>query len=152
MDAAGLARRTIATAMALMAVAAGGAAANPVSDENEKQGTDRWDLTPPAHPAIEGYSTEPSAAPGDTFHLHVRAPAGDRYRVLVYRLGWYGGDGGRAVACVPGCDGDEPAVPQRPAPPPDPFTGRADARWSVTDEVHVGDDWVSGYYLAILRV
>src|SRR3954468_25113458 len=113
MDAAGLARRTIATAMALMAVAAGGAAANPVSDENEKQGTDRWDLTPPAHPAIEGYSTEPSAAPGDTFHLHVRAPAGDRYRILVYRLRWYGGGGGPPVSLVPRRRGGAPAQPQR---------------------------------------
>src|SRR3954466_2223539 len=122
MDAAGLARRTIATAMALMAVAAGGAAANPVSDENEKQGTDRWDLTPPAHPAIEGYSTEPSAAPGDTFHLHVRAPTGDRYRILVYRLRRDGGARRRQVACAPDCAGDEPANPQRPPPPPDPAT------------------------------
>src|SRR3954447_20579039 len=140
MEVAGLARRTAAIAVALAAVAAGGAAANPVADENEKQGTDRWDLTPPAHPAIEGYSTEPSAAPGDTFHLHVRAPAGDRYRILVYRLGWYGGDGGRQVACVPDCDGDEPANPQRPPPPPDPATGRVDARRAVTDELRTESD------------
>ncbi|MFL5910561.1 MAG: N,N-dimethylformamidase beta subunit family domain-containing protein [Gaiellaceae bacterium] len=152
MDAAGLARRAIAMGLAVAAVACAAAAANPIADENEKPGSDRWDLTPPAHPAIEGYSTEPSAAPGDTFHLHVNAPGGDRYRVLVYRLGWYGGDGGHQVECVPSCDADEPAVPQRAAPPTDPSTGRADAHWSVTDEVHVGEDWVSGYYVAILRV
>ena len=76
MDAARLVRRAAATAMAGLLVAAA-ASANPISDENALTGTDRWDLAPPPQPAIEGYSTEPSAAPGDTFHLHVWAPGAD---------------------------------------------------------------------------
>jgi hypothetical protein len=122
--------------------------------ENALPGTGRWDLAPPDRPAIEGYASETSAAPGQAFHLHVNAGRpGDRYRVYVYRLGWYGGDGGRLMTCLPaGCEDDEPFVPQ-PAPPrPSPTTGETSAGWSVTDELRVGDDWVSGYYLALLRV
>src|SRR4051794_10339109 len=92
---------------------------NPIATENAREGTTRWDLTPPPRPAIEGYASESSVAPGDTYHLRVRAPVADRYRIVVYRLGWYGGDGGRLVACIPGCDSDRPAAPQPAAPQPD---------------------------------
>jgi hypothetical protein len=127
-------------------------APNAIVAENAKQGTTRWDIDPQPAAAIEGYASEVSAAPGASFHLHVRAPAGDRYRVLVYRLGWYGGDGGRLVRCIPGCDSDEPAVAQPGAPAPDPATGIVAAGWRTTDVLRVGGDWVSGYYLAQLRV
>src|SRR4051812_50102640 len=86
---------------ALVAIAAAGPAhaqkpeaENPVTAENALEGTMRWDLTPPARPAIEGYASEASVAPGDSFHLHVRAPVADRYRIVVYRLGRYRGAGG----------------------------------------------------------
>ena len=46
---------------------------------------------------ITGYASETSVAPGQSFHLHVAAPAGSHYRVLVYRLGWYQGVGGRLI-------------------------------------------------------
>jgi hypothetical protein len=126
---------------------------NPVAIENTEAGTNRWDITPPAKPAIEGYASESSAAPGQRFHLHVRAGRpGDSYRVLVYRLGWYGGDGGRLVTCLPGCDSAKPFVPQ-PAPPrPEPESGTVRAGWTETDVLPVGRSWVSGYYLAVLRV
>jgi hypothetical protein len=127
--------------------------ANPIVAENLGDGTDRWDIVPPRKPAIEGYASETSAAPGQSFHLHVRPGSeGDRYRVNVYRLGWYGGEGGRLMTCIPGCDTDKPGVAQPPTPRPDPFTGRVRAGWDVTDVLHVRDDWVSGYYLAQLRV
>jgi N,N-dimethylformamidase beta subunit-like protein len=126
---------------------------NPVATENDLDGTSRWDITPPDKPAIEGYASESSAAPGHAFHLHVRAgTAGDRYRVNVYRLGWYGGDGGRLVTCIPGCESDRAYVAQPAVPRPEPDTGLVRAGWSVTDVVEVGRDWVSGYYLAQLRV
>src|SRR3954453_22693786 len=45
---------------------------NPITTENLEDGTNRWDLTPPKKPAIEGYASEQSAAPGQSFHLHVK--------------------------------------------------------------------------------
>ncbi len=89
--------------------------------------------------------------PGGTVHLHVSAPAGTRYRIEVYRLGWYGGVGARLLQCVPlDCVSDEAAVVQPTAPAPDPTTGYLDAGWSVTDVVTVGSNWVSGQYVAKL--
>ncbi len=153
----GLATAVAAVLLLLPAAAQAGKpldeAANPITKENSLPGTTRWDITPPAQPAIEGYASESSAAPGQSFHLHVRpGRPGDSYRVNVYRLGWYGGDGGRLMTCVPGCDSERPYVAQPPAPKPAPVTGEVRAGWSVTDIVHVGRDWVSGYYLAQLRV
>jgi hypothetical protein len=150
-------RLPVIVALAVMAAAPARAQdqpppSNPVAAENARPGSPRWDLEPSPPRAIEGYASETSVAPGDSFHLHVRAPLADRYRILVYRLGWYGGDGGRLVTCIPGCDSDEPAVPQ-PAPrPPERGTGRVAAGWQATDALPVGSDWVSGYYLAQLRV
>lgn len=150
-------RTAVLTALLLPAAAHAAipSPANPITVENARPGTDRWDITPPADPAIEGYASETSVTPGGAFHLHVkvRDRPGDRYRVIVYRLGWYGGTGGRLLACTPGCDADEPPVAQPEKPPlPDPRTGVVSARWRPTDVVHVARDWVSGYYLAQLRV
>lgn len=126
-----------------------------IRNENAKEGTARWDLTPPPKPGIEGYASESSAGPGQAFHLHVGAAhSADRYRIYVYRLGWYGGEGGRLIRCLPSpdCDDDEPAAPQPLPPPPDAATGEVGAGWSTTDTLRIGRDWVSGYYLAVLRV
>src|SRR3954463_14971008 len=121
--------RRLTLIAALVAIAAAGPAhaqkpeaENPVTAENAREGTTRWDLTPPPRPAIEGYASEASVAPGDAFHLHVRAPAADRYRILVSRRGGYGGEGGRLVTCLPGCDADQRAAPQPAAPQADPGT------------------------------
>jgi hypothetical protein len=56
------------------------------------------------------------------------------------------------MTCLPGCDSDSASVEQPAAPTPDPTTGIVRAGWSVTDVVQVGRDWVSGYYVAQLRV
>jgi hypothetical protein len=56
------------------------------------------------------------------------------------------------MTCIPGCESDEPGIAQPPAPRPDPGSGRVRAGWSVTDTLRTGGDWVSGYYLAQLRV
>lgn len=147
--------RRIAAGGALIAalVASPAGAQNPVAAENARPGTTDWDFTPTPGGVVEGYSSEASAQPGGTFHLHVKTGnPGDRYRVKIYRLGWYGGSGGRLMTCLPSCDADEPYVPQPQAPPPDPKTGVVRAGWSVTDVLHVPKNWVTGYYLAELRV
>ena len=74
---------------------------------------------------------------------------GSRYRVELYRIGWYGGTGGRLVACTPSCaTGRRGAWYQVGAP--DPTTGLLQAGWPVTDRVVVRGGWPSGYYLANL--
>jgi hypothetical protein len=136
-----------ATAPALSA-----AAANPVQRENARPGTPGWEIPADAGRAISGYAAQTSVAPGQSFDLHVNAPPGSRYRVLVYRLGWYQGIGGRLIMCVPGCRSSQAAIAQPPATTPDPVTGLLRAPWHVTDRVEIPPDAVSGYYEAKLEI
>jgi hypothetical protein len=133
---------------------AGGMAAparvlNPVERENRLAGTTTWRLQQAPAGAIEGYASEVSVQAGQAIRLHVSTAPAARYRVMVYRIGWYGGMGGRLVACVPGCQTGERGVPQ-PTLGFDPLSGYLNAGWPVTDTIRVGRDWTSGYYLVEL--
>src|SRR5581483_276326 len=112
------------------ASAATKAAANPIQRENARGGSPDWRLPRASPGEIDGYATEVSVQPGDRLDLHVST--GQRYRVAVYRIGWYGGAGAREVVCAPGCSTDEQGAAQ-PVPSFDPSTGYLDAGWPVTD-------------------
>jgi N,N-dimethylformamidase beta subunit-like, C-terminal len=127
-------------------------AANPVQRENSRPGTAGWQIPAGAGTVITGYASETSIAPGQSFHLHVAAPPGSRYRVLVYRLGWYRGAGGRLIMCVPSCRSSHAAIAQPPPTAPGSVTGLFRAPWRVTDRVAIPADAVSGYYEAKLEI
>src|SRR5215468_2041361 len=132
--------------------AASASAANPVQRENSRPGNRGWEIPADAGTVITGYASEISVAPGQSFHLHVAAPPGSRYRVLVYRLGWYRGVGGRLIMCVPGCRSSHAAIAQPPPTTPGSVTGLFRAPWRVTDRVEIPPDAVSGYYEAKLEI
>jgi hypothetical protein len=152
----GLAAPAAAAGPAAAASLSGGVAPslipNPVQVENSLPGTSGWEIPSSAATEITGYSSETSVAPGQSFQLHVDAPAGSRYRILVYRLGWYQGIGGRLIMCLPGCDSSSPAIRQPPPTTPDPVSGLYYAPWTVTDTVSISPNAVSGYYEAKLVV
>ncbi len=125
------------------------AAANPIQRENALPGTAGWRLPRATPGAIDGYASRISVLPGDELDLHVSTTPTARYRVEVYRIGWYAGSGARRVACLPTCTTDETGTAQ-PVPPFDPSTGYLNAGWPVTDRLTVGPSWTSGYYLAEL--
>ncbi len=120
-------------------------AANPIQAENALTGTTAWNGPPAPLDAIDAYASEVSVGPGGTIHLHVATDPPATYRVEVYRLGWYGGTGGRLIACAPSCTGSEQGATQ-PIPGPDDATGLLQLDWPATDTIPVGRDWVSGYY------
>jgi hypothetical protein len=134
-------------------VAAGSPAArrlSPVQAENLQQGSLRWGMKPAPAGAIQGYASEVSVQGGDRLELHVSTGSPARYRVEIYRLGWYGGLGGRLMACLPAdCSSEQGQRQATPAPAAD---GYLDAGWPVTDRLTVPPQWVSGYYLAVLRL
>ena len=132
--------------------AASSAAADPVQRENARPGTPGWQIPAGAGTVITGYASQISLAAGQSFQLHVAAPPGSRYRVLVYRLGWYQGIGGRLITCVPGCRSSRAAIAQPPPTTADPVTGLLRAPWRVTDRVGIPPDAVSGYYEAKLKI
>ena len=123
------------------------APANPIRAENAKPGTAGWLAPAASGRAIEAYGSEVSVLPGQAMHFHVSTAPAARYRVVVYRLGWYGGAGARRIACLPGCTADE-AGAARPPPAPDSRTGRVEAGWPVTDQLTVPKAATTGYYVA----
>jgi len=134
------------------AALAAGTPPNPIQGENAFQGTAPATWLQPARPptSIEGYASELSLLPGEPVHLHVSTDEGHRYRVEVYRLGWYGGLGARLLGCVPSCDGDEAG--HRYGSPVVSPTGVVSAGWPVTDAWTVPATATTGYYYALLRV
>jgi hypothetical protein len=147
--------------VASSAIAPASAAANPLQDENANPGDSYWTAAlsdPAASPAIEGYAGATSVRPGGSIDFHVSTSAANRYRIEISRLGWYGGRGGRRLACLvgsmldPACIRDEPGVSQPRAPAPNPPTGEITAGWSTTDTLTVPVSWTTGYYLAVFRI
>jgi hypothetical protein len=124
------------------------ATASPISQENAREGErEWWGKHAPPH-AIEGYATQCSVRPGDRLELCVSTRPAARYRIAVYRLGWYGGRGARLHAVHPAV-GDLHGVPREvPEPRPGPHVDAAG--WPVTDTIAVGPEWITGMYLARL--
>jgi hypothetical protein len=118
--------------------------ANPIPPENARAGSTGWRGPDVQGRAIEAYASEASVAPGETIRFHVSVNPEQPYHVHVYRLGWYGGAGGREVACVPANCG-QTSDGRAYGTPSDGWQG---ANWPVTDTLTVPDDWVSGYYVA----
>ncbi len=119
-------------------------AATQIQQENALPGTSAWNG--PSSGQIELYTSQIGVAPGDPIDVHVNTRPAARYRIAVYRLGWYGGAGGRLVACAPSCVGDKQGSVQQQA-----WTNAVDGPplrpgWPVTDTIATGADWTSGYY------
>jgi len=71
--------------------------ANVIEDENLQPGTTAWELTNPAdNRQIEGYASLTSVPVGGDIDLFVNTQDAT-YSLTVYRMGWYGGKGGRKV-------------------------------------------------------
>ena len=124
---------------------------NPIQRENAQPGSFGWHVQDAPGNAIEGYASTVGVVAGDRLDLHVSTSPAERYRVEVYRLGWYDGTGGRLEACLP-TDCSEEAGQARPLGTPDPASGFLDERWPVTDTIRVPTGWLSGYYVAVLRL
>ena len=76
----------------------------PVARENRYRGTASWRLPGPAYllggearGVVEGYVSSQSPAPGERESVYVSAPGARSVRIGIYRMGWYGGLGGRTA-------------------------------------------------------
>ena len=123
--------------------------ANEIELENQKQGNpeSEWGLANGASSTIEGFTTDISINHGGTVDFKIDTDSTD-YRIDIYRLGYYGGDGARKVATIEH-QSNSPTI--QPSPLKDPSTGLVDAgNWSVTDHWDIPADAVSGVYIAKL--
>ena len=120
--------------------------------ENLKPGTTDWMLTntrvdPQSKyrcPWVEGYCSKTSVRAGETLEIKVSTNPPSSVVIDVYRLGYYGGKGGRQVNRL----GPFACPLQR-----DPEVGVERLRecdWSTSASLVIPPDWLSGVYLGKL--
>lgn len=86
-----------------------------VAAENRQAGTRTWRLPGPPSDVgglrsgdVAGYVADEAISPGQTERIYVSAPGSSSVRIEIFRIGWYGGAGGRAVLR----SGSMPLAPQ----------------------------------------
>ena len=151
------ARAAVVLVLACVPAAAPAQTDGIIPAENRRQGTTDWLLTK-VEPigvnvrderygrqrAIEGYVSHASIRAGATLTGFVSTSPAARFRVDIYRMGWYGGTGGRLVQSLGPLDGitqPEPAEGDRQL---------IEARWAPSFEIRIPPEWVAGVYLAKL--
>ena len=123
--------------------------------ENERAGTTDWILantrvapgTRFRCPWIEGYCSRTSLRGGERLAIMVSTDPPSPFVIDIYRMGWYGGKGGRHVMRLGPFQGET-----QPMPEVGPERVR-DCRWAPAAEITIPEDptaWPSGVYLGKL--
>jgi hypothetical protein len=124
-----------------------------VAAENRAAGTSAWRLPGPqqeiggaAHGPVTGYVGSQGIAPGERQAVYVNAHGAQTVTLQVFRMGWYGGRGGRLVLR---------SLPLRPVRQP-PCTHRAatgltECRWHPTLTFPIPRALPSGVYIVKLN-
>ena len=123
-----------------------------VATENRSRGTGVWRLPGPAaevgglaHGSVTGYVSRQAVRVGQTERIYVSAPGARTVRIQIFRMGWYGGRGGREVLVsrrlrvVP-----QPPCTHRFA------TGLTECAWHATLSFAIPSALPSGVYIAKL--
>jgi hypothetical protein len=107
-------------------------------------GSPAWQATSGGGGRLGAYVDRASVAPGETLSLYLGSY--DPVDLEWYRLGWYGGDGGRLLRV------DQVArAAGYPAPVIDPVTGLAEIPFAPVLQITVPPDWLSGLYVVVIR-
>jgi Domain of unknown function (DUF4347)/Domain of unknown function (DUF4082) len=122
-------------------------AQNAIVLENQQAGTTDWQIgsTFATNNEIAGYGDASSINKGQALNLKVSLAQAGKYNLNVYRLGYYGGAGGRLISSITGLNGVTQA-----APTIDPTTRLVEAKWNTSYTLQTGADWTTGLYLAKL--
>jgi hypothetical protein len=123
-----------------------------VAEENAHPGTTAWrlpgraaDVGGLAYGSVIGYVAEQALRPGQTERIYVSAPGARRVRIRVYRMGWYGGTGGREVLAS-----DTLPIVAQPPCTHRPETGLTECDWHSTLSFVIPPALPSGVYIAKL--
>ncbi|MFD0712110.1 N,N-dimethylformamidase beta subunit family domain-containing protein [Paenibacillus sp. GCM10027626] len=135
--------------------------ANAIVAENQLEGTLDWQITrflfeyPEStmglpltrglrSPAIEGFASATSVYPGESIDFKVSMNPAGSYTIDIYRMGFYGGKGGRHYAEFDALEG-------KPQPLPRESVERLrECQWETAVSYVIPEDWPSGVYLAKL--
>tara|TARA_R110002049_G_scaffold285698_4_gene467171 strand:- start:374402 stop:375913 length:1512 start_codon:yes stop_codon:yes gene_type:complete len=148
-------RRDIFKAVAATGMAATALGAdsppNAIETENARPGSTDWQLTRVQinhgnfrTKLIEGYCSHQSIRAGEQMSVYVSTDPVSRFRLEVFRMGYYGGAGARRVAEFGPLEGKTQPVPE---------IGERRLRecsWDASVSFTVADDWPSGVYLGRL--
>ncbi len=132
---------------------------NPIVAENARLGTNNWQIPSgkEAIIAIQAYANATSVSPGQKLIFYVSTKTeGIAYSVEIYRLGWYGGFGGRRMASqgflTGHVQGYYDPVKRRMVGcnscHVDTKAGLVEANWQSSYTLTVPSDWTTGVYLA----
>ncbi|WP_194921069.1 N,N-dimethylformamidase beta subunit family domain-containing protein [Catenulispora rubra] len=114
--------------------------------ENAKSGDSSWRASFDSDTSeVAGYVNQVSAACGDTLDLHLSGYVSSA-SVTAYRMGWYGGAGGRVVWSASHVPVSASPVKNSGAP-----TYTVEASWPVATHIPITSAWTPGYYLLIVR-
>ncbi|MEM7111797.1 MAG: N,N-dimethylformamidase beta subunit family domain-containing protein [Chloroflexota bacterium] len=122
---------------------------NKIVQENRLPGhpPTEWDVNGWGDPSIQGFGHDISINVGETIDFKIKTDSDD-YRIDIYRMGYYGGNGARRV------DSILPSVPLPQAQPEglrDPETHLYDCgNWSVSASWTAPTEATSGIYFARL--
>ena len=130
-----------AVAAAVPSGPVGATTATWVLEENARPGTTAWKIPNDAPADIQGYADHVSAIRDMRVRLFVDTPAAT-FHVEAYRLGYYGGLGGRSIWVSREITGT-----RQPAPTVDEDTLMVEAAWSRSMTFRVRRSWVQGSYL-----
>ena len=122
------------------------ACANPIVCENQLPGTPQsvWDVSDYST-AIQGFADPFSVNIGNSINFKIESPASS-YKVDIYRMGYYGGDGARLITSL---TPDITVSQNQPACNTNTVTGLVDCgNWSVSATWNVPTTAVSGVYFA----
>jgi hypothetical protein len=143
-----LAAGWLALAPAARAACPAPAGSNEIVVENCQTGTPRseWDISGAGDTSIQGFATNMSVNRGTSVSFKVSTPA-TSYRIDIYRMGYYGGNGARKVATI----SPSASLPQNQPACLTNSSGLIDCgNWGVSASWAVPASAVSGIYFAHL--
>ena len=125
--------------------------------ENAKPGTTDWIITKVVrHPdepydkgwhrrkEIEGYVSHTSIRAGETLKVLVSTAPADKFTLDIFRMGYYGGKGGRLMKSFKSLKGVTQSTPA------DGKKNLIECQWTESASFEIPKDWVSGVYLGKL--
>ena len=123
---------------------------NLVKKENSREGARDWQLTrvrPSGFrtPAIEGYCSRQSVKAGETLDIMVSTEPAARFKLEIFRMGFYGGRGARMMTTIGPMQGKTQAIP------PVGKNRLRQCQWDPSASIKIPKDWPSGVYLGRLN-
>ena len=124
---------------------------NLIEKENALPGSNDWQLTrmKPDGTAyrsavIEGYCSRQSVKAGEVLDFYVSAKPAAKFKIEIFRTGYYGGKGARLITELGPFEAKE-----QPTPPVGEKRLR-ECQWEKSASLTIPSDWVSGVYLGRL--